>query len=271
MEVINSWTVQQAYNVCKAHYRSCFLTIYTAQLPAGLHCRQLTTSLLPVYPRWCRTQAAAAAPPVDLQNPTPATVAASQHSATPLTAAVPVGAAAPPVPSPATGIPVLKKEHVTALGLKVSEAPEHTLHGVCVNLQDLTDDPRSVNKLPYLLAELISVLVHTVFIWALPCPLLIAVFAFQWYYQVSQGKLPCSCDRAASWQCVVRRTEKDNVASMTNCRTLSVNNQQVASTNDNTVSSPFVFVTACCWSLLLTTSCLCLHHTARSPLPSSLN
>lgn len=43
-------------------------------------------------------------------------------------------------------------------------------------LQDFNDDPRDANRLVYLAAELVCVIMHTVFIWMLPIPLFVIVF-----------------------------------------------------------------------------------------------
>jgi hypothetical protein len=43
-------------------------------------------------------------------------------------------------------------------------------------LQDFSDDPRDANRLVYLAADLLAVLLHTLFIWLLPMPLFVIVF-----------------------------------------------------------------------------------------------
>jgi hypothetical protein len=43
-------------------------------------------------------------------------------------------------------------------------------------MQDFSDDPRDANRLVYLAADLLAVLLHTLFIWLLPMPLFVIVF-----------------------------------------------------------------------------------------------
>lgn len=43
-------------------------------------------------------------------------------------------------------------------------------------LQDFSDDPRDANPTVYMLAELVSVVLHTLFIWLLPMPLFVIAF-----------------------------------------------------------------------------------------------
>lgn len=52
----------------------------------------------------------------------------------------------------------------------------HSTWPTAALLQDFSDYPRDANRLVYLAADLLAVLLHTLFIWALPMPLFVIVF-----------------------------------------------------------------------------------------------
>jgi len=72
--------------------------------------------------------------------------------------------------------PKITGEDVAALGFTYQNAPEHDMFGLVVNPQDFSDDPREANRLVYMAAELVAVLLHTIFIWGLPAPFFVVVF-----------------------------------------------------------------------------------------------
>eukprot|EP00798_Chlamydomonas_sp_ICE-L_P022353 gene22353-29447_t len=77
---------------------------------------------------------------------------------------------------------IITPAEVEAFGLKYLEEDSYDLYGVLVNLKDLQDSPKDSNRIIWLWIDVLNVIIHAVFIWALGAPLLFVCIQYNNVY-----------------------------------------------------------------------------------------